>query len=186
MLRYVYFAAGAIALIVADQITKILAVEALVLPDGRLPENAHQIRTVVHPVFESWFNLRVAGNKGAAWGIFRDLPDEWRVTFFTVIGAIAIVAIVVFFKNARGQKMLSTALTCILGGAIGNLIDRVRLGYVVDFIDWHYRDQWHWPTFNIADVGISVGVSLLLLDMIIHRGDPQRDAAKKAEPARAN
>lgn len=182
MLRYVLFATGAIALIALDQLTKVLAVEALVLPDGRLPESAHQIRTSVHPVFESWFNLRVAGNKGAAWGIFRDLPDEWRVTFFTVIGVVAIAVIVAFFRSARGQKMLSVALTCILGGAIGNLIDRVRLGYVVDFIDWHYRDMWHWPTFNIADVGISVGVGLLLLDMILHRGDPKR----KTEPAPAN
>jgi signal peptidase II len=181
MTRYLLLAVGALTVIALDQITKVQAAAALVLPDGRLPEDAHQIRTAVYPVFDSWFNLRIAGNKGAAWGIFRDLPEEWRVTFFAVIGVFAIAAIILFYRSARGQKLLSVALTLILGGAIGNLIDRVRLGYVVDFIDWYYQD-FHWPTFNIADVGITVGVSLLLIDMIIHRGDPKR----KTEPAPAN
>lgn len=173
MSRYLLLAIGATITIVLDQITKIWAVKALAV-GGELPAEAHQIRTEVHTVFESWFNLRLAGNKGAAWGLFRDLPEQWRVLFFAVIGVIAIIVIIAFFRSAKGQRMLSVALTLILGGAIGNLIDRVRLGYVVDFIDWHYLDRWHWPTFNIADVAISVGVGLLLLDMIIHRGDPER------------
>lgn len=175
MIRYVLLIIGAALTLALDQWTKIRVASAVVLPDGVLPVDARDIRSRVEPVFEGWFNLRVAGNKGAAWGLFRDLPDDWRVPFFLVIGAVAIVAIVAFYRSAVGQKMLSVALTLILGGALGNLTDRVRLGYVVDFIDWHYGD-WHWPTFNIADVAISVGVGLLLLDMLLHRGEPPATA----------
>ena len=171
MLRYVYLGVGALIILALDQITKVKVAAALVLPDGVLPTDARAIRSEIHPVTETWFNLRVTGNKGAAWGLFRDLPETWRIPFFVIIGAVALVVILLFFRSARGQKVLSVGLTCILGGALGNLSDRVRLGYVVDFIDWYYGD-WHWPTFNVADVAISVGVGLLLVDMVIHRGEP--------------
>ena len=138
------------------------------LPDGALPEFARQIRTQTIVVFESWFNFRLTGNKGAAWGIFGNLPDGWRVPFFVVIGVVAIAVIIGIYRSSDGQNLVRWALTLVLGGAIGNLIDRVRLGFVVDFIDWHYKTH-HWPTFNIADVAISVGVGLLILDMIVNR-----------------
>ena len=105
---------------------------------------------------------------GAAWGIFGNLPDGWRVPFFVVIGVVAIAVIIGIYRSSDGQNLVRWALTLVLGGAIGNLIDRVRLGFVVDFIDWHYKTH-HWPTFNIADVAISVGVGLLILDMIVNR-----------------
>lgn len=175
MLRYLYLGLGAFVIVALDQLSKLKVAEALVLPDGVLPADARLIRSQIHRVTETWFNLRVTGNKGAAWGLFRDLPETWRVPFFVVIAAVAVVVIALFFRSARGQRVLSVGLTCILGGALGNLIDRVRLGYVVDFIDWYYGD-WHWPTFNVADIAISVGVGLLLVDMIIHRGEPPDDA----------
>lgn len=181
MIRYVLLVLGALAIIALDQLTKIRVATALVRPDGVLPADARMISSDVYAVTDSWFNLRVAGNKGAAWGLFRDLPDEWRVPFFATIALIASVVIVLFYRSAVGHKALSVALTCILGGAIGNLIDRIRLGYVVDFIDWYYGD-WHWPTFNVADIAISVGVGLLLVDMIIHRGEPPAKA--KDPPAK--
>lgn len=164
MSRYLWLLLGAGVTVVLDQLTKIWAVEALV--PGGLPRDSAHIRTDVHTVFESWFNLRVAGNKGGAWGVLRDLPETWRVLFFVVVGIVAIVAIIAFYRAARGRRSLSVALTLILGGAIGNLIDRVRLGFVVDFIDWHYVDRWHFPTFNIADVAITIGLGLLFIDMI--------------------
>lgn len=171
MLRYLLLAVGSLAVIALDQLSKVQVAAALVKPDGVLPADAHTIRSAVYPVTDSWFNLRVTGNKGAAWGLFRDLPETWRVPFFVLIAAVALVVIVMFFRSARGQRVLSVGLTLILGGAMGNLIDRVRLGYVVDFIDWYYGD-WHWPTFNVADIAISVGVGLLLVDMVINRGEP--------------
>lgn len=170
MLRYLYLLIGALAIVGLDQLSK-LKVSAALVENGTLPANAHHIRSAVHPVFESGFNLRVTGNKGAAWGLLRDLPETWRVPFFVTIAAVAVIAILIFYKNAHGQKVLSVALVSILGGALGNLVDRVRLGYVVDFIDWYHGD-WHFPTFNVADIAISVGVGLLLVDMVLHRGEP--------------
>ncbi|MEE2756595.1 MAG: signal peptidase II [Myxococcota bacterium] len=172
MQRYRLLIIGSTITIILDQITKIWAVRALSRLNGTLPETAREIRTQVYVVFESWFNFRLTGNKGAAWGIFGGLPDGWRVPFFVVIGVVAIAVIIGIYRSSDGQNLVRWALTLVLGGAIGNLIDRVRLGYVIDFIDWHYKTH-HWPTFNIADVAISVGVGLLILDMIVNR---DRDA----------
>ena len=169
MTKYILLAVGSAVTIVFDQVSKAWAVSTLSVSGG-LPADAAHIRGpgyTTQVVFESWWNFKLAGNKGAAWGLFRNLPEEWRVAFFVVISAVAIVVIVSLFRKAE-MKLLQWALTLILGGAIGNLIDRVRLGFVVDFIDWHTNDTWHWPTFNIADVAISVGVGLLLLDMLIN------------------
>jgi len=181
MNRYLLLLIGSAATIIADQITKIWAVRALMKPDGQLPETGdifmcpagnidrlQYVCTDLHVVFESWFNFKIALNKGAAWGLFRDLHPDWRVPFFVVISAVAVTVIVLFYRKIEGQRLVGSALVLILGGAIGNLIDRIRLGWVIDFIDWHYGTS-HWPTFNIADVAISVGVGLMVLDMIVNR-----------------
>ena len=104
------------------------------------------------------------GNKGAT-GIFKDLPEGLRVPFFAVLSAVALVVLLVVYYKSHGQKLLQTALVLICGGAIGNLIDRLQIGYVIDFIDWHIGVH-HWPTFNVADISISVGVGLMIIDMI--------------------
>jgi signal peptidase II len=168
-MRYLFLAVGTILWVVADQVSKFWVVRHLVF--SGLPDQAHDIESARFVVFDSWFALHVVGNKGAAWGLFRNLPESWRVPFFLAISVIAVVAIVLFFRRTQEhQVLLRVALTFILGGALGNLADRIRLGYVVDFIDWHYRNVYHWPTFNVADVAISTGVGLLLLDMLLHRG----------------
>lgn len=181
MNRYLLLLIGSTATIIADQLTKIWSVRALMRPNGELPEtgdifmcppgNLDGIKYICSDtivVFESWFNFKMALNKGAAFGLFRDLHPDWRVTFFVVISVIAVTVILLFYRKVEGQRLVGSALVLILGGAIGNLIDRIRLGWVVDFIDWHYGDS-HWPTFNIADVAISVGVGLMILDMIVNR-----------------
>ncbi len=182
MNRYLLLLIGSTATVIADQLTKIWAVRALMLPNGQLPESGdifmchpdrlHLVQKYVcsdiYVVFESWFNFKIALNKGAAWGLFRNLSPDWRVPFFVLISAVAVTVIILFYRKIEGQRLVGSALVLILGGAIGNLIDRVRLGWVVDFIDWHYGDS-HWPTFNIADVAISVGVGLMVLDMIVNR-----------------
>lgn len=180
MRSYLYLVLGAGLTIVADQLSKIWAVGALAVPDGFLPENASQIRTKLQVVSEGWFNFRLAGNKGAAWGLFRDLPESYRVGFFVVISAVAIAVIMGLYRKATGQKLLRVALTLILGGAIGNLIDRIRWGYVIDFIDWYYKES-HWPTFNVADIAISTGVGLLILDLLLQNIRERKE--KKAAAA---
>ena len=168
MRSYLLLFIGSAVTIILDQITKVWAVEKLLVPTGPLPADAHMIRTRVDVVFESWFNYRLAGNKGAAFGLFRDLPEGMRVPFFLVICIIAVVAITVMYRKSHGQKLFQVSLTLILGGAIGNLIDRIRYGYVVDFIDWFYQD-YHWPTFNVADIAITSGVILMVIDMFINK-----------------
>ena len=160
------------------------AVSALSLPNGVLPDTVYQIRSRLIVVFESWWNFRLTGNRGAAWGIFGGVDDSFRVPFFFVISMIAIGAIIYIYRSAQGQKLLQTGLMLILGGAIGNLIDRVRIGYVVDFIDWHYKNH-HWPTFNIADVAISVGVGLFILDAIVNRDRDLESGSTSSDGAAA-
>ncbi len=167
-MRYLFLGLGTALWVVADQLSKIWAVRRLVI--GGLPEQAHDIVSRRVDVFDDWFALRVVGNKGAAWGLFRNLPEGMRVPFFLLISLVAVVVIVTIYRRTQeDQRLLRVALTFILGGALGNLIDRIHYGYVVDFIDWYYQ-TWHWPTFNVADVAISTGVGLLLIDMLLHRG----------------
>ncbi len=109
-------------------------------------------------------------NPGAAFGIFRDLPDNVRLIFFAVV-LITAVLVILYFLNRTGtqDKLLRISLGLILGGAVGNSIDRFRLRYVTDFIDFHWFGDpaLHWPPFNIADSAITIGVILILFDTFI-------------------
>jgi signal peptidase II len=114
-------------------------------------------------VIEHFFNITYVRNKGAAFGILSD--SAIRVPFFITVATLAAVGILWYLRQLReDQHLLQTALTLVFAGAIGNLIDRVRLGEVIDFLDVHWY-QYHWPAFNVADSAITVGVGLLLLDL---------------------
>ncbi len=138
-------------LILADQFTKILIVGYYRLGDSQ--------------AVTSFFNVVRAHNTGAAFSFLRD-ASGWQRWMFTAIGIIAATAIVWMLRAHAGQKLFSFALSCILGGAIGNVIDRMRLGYVVDFLDFHYADL-HFPAFNLADSAITVGAACLILDELL-------------------
>ncbi len=117
-------------------------------------------------VINGFFDFRYVENPGAAWGIFGGMSDSIRKPFFVIVSIIAILFIIYFFiKIRREQKVLSVAISLILGGAFGNFYDRVVNSYVVDFIHWFYKD-YHWPTFNIADAAISCGVVLMIIHML--------------------
>jgi signal peptidase II len=114
----------------------------------------------------SWLNLTLAHNYGMAFSFLSD-QQGWQRWFLTVVGIIISIFLFIWLLRLPVRERLTgVALSLVLGGAIGNLIDRVLLGYVVDFIDV-YRGDWHWPAFNIADSAISVGVVLLLVDGLI-------------------
>jgi len=114
------------------------------------------------------FHLTLVTNRGALFGLLHDLPDPYRSSLFTLVPLLAIWLIVSFQARTTLQDTLAHAgLALILGGAIGNLIDRVRLGHVIDFLDV-FIGEHHWPAFNAADSSICVGVSLLILDLLIH------------------
>lgn len=114
-------------------------------------------------VFTNFFHITYIRNKGAAFGILSGSP--WRVPFFVTIAIVAAGAILWYLYTTRpDQKLLQISLVMIFSGAIGNVIDRVRLAEVIDFIDVHWY-QHHWPAFNIADSAITVGVGLMIVDL---------------------
>ncbi|MCU6496946.1 signal peptidase II [Rugamonas sp. A1-17] len=114
-------------------------------------------------VITSFFNLVLAYNKGAAFSFLQN-SGGWQRYFFTAIALGAAVWIIVLLKKHGSQRMFSWALSLILGGAIGNVIDRILYGHVVDFLDFHWGALGHFPAFNIADSAICIGAALFILD----------------------
>ena len=116
---------------------------------------------VAHEV-TSFFNLILVYNRGAAFS-FLAMAGGWQRWAFTALGVVAALVICYLLKRHGGQKMFCTALSLILGGALGNVIDRLAYGHVIDFLDFHVRG-WHWPAFNLAYSAITIGAILLVLD----------------------
>jgi len=148
----------AVVLLVADQVTKQLILASYQLGDST-------------PV-TGFFNIVRAHNTGAAFSFLAG-AGGWQRWFFTAVGLGASVFIVWMLRAHPGQKLFSFALACILGGALGNVIDRLLHGYVVDFLDFHWSflagvfPGGHFPAFNVADTAISVGAVALILDEIL-------------------
>ena len=141
----------ALLILIADQFTKVLILGYYKLGDT----------TYV----TSFFNVVRVHNAGAAFSFLAN-AGGWQRWFFTGIGVAAAIFIIWMLKSHPGQKLFSFALACILGGAIGNVIDRSLYGYVVDFLDFHYAG-WHFPAFNIADSAITIGAVCLILDELL-------------------
>ena len=124
------------------------------------------------PVIPGFFSLTYLTNTGAAFGILAGHPTWWRQAFFIAIALAALVAITVMYRRLRNESVwYEIALAFIAGGAIGNVIDRVRLGSVVDFLDVYIGTR-HWPAFNIADSAITVGVAVFLVKNIFFDEKP--------------
>jgi signal peptidase II len=118
----------------------------------------------IRPVIQGFFNLTRVHNTGAAFGLLA--ASALRTGFFLAVSLVAMgVVLWMLYRLPPGQKVELVALSLILGGALGNVFDRVRLGEVVDFIDVYYR-SYHWPAFNVADSAISIGVILLLYRLV--------------------
>jgi len=142
-----------LVIIFLDQVTKSIAVENLILAQ---PIN----------LFPG-FNFTLAYNEGAAFSFLSD-ASGWQRWFFTAIAVVVSIAIIFWLRSlSSDQRVTALSLTMILGGAIGNVWDRIVLGKVVDFIDVYYA-QYHWPAFNVADSAISVGAALLIIDSLRH------------------
>ena len=141
----------AFIILIADQFTKVLIVGYYQLGDS----------TYV----TSFFNLVRWHNTGAAFSFLAG-ASGWQRWFFTVIGLLAAAVIVWMLKSHAGQKLFAFALACILGGALGNVVDRILYGHVVDFLDFHWGG-WHFPAFNIADSAITIGAVCLILDELL-------------------
>ena len=121
------------------------------------------------------FNLTYVRNYGAAFSFLHD-ASGWQRWFFTAIAIVVSIIIVMWMKaSSKEDKRLPIAFSFILGGALGNLYDRVTYGYVVDFLDF-YIGQWHWPAFNVADSAIFIGATLMVIDMLL---TPRNDTEKQ-------
>jgi signal peptidase II len=139
-----------LAILALDQATKLFI-------------DSHLARYQSVTVIRNFFDITYVRNKGAAFGIFAD--SAVRLPFFIGISVLAAAAILWYLARlSEEQTLLRISLSLILAGALGNLIDRARLGEVIDFLDVHWH-QYHWPAFNVADSAITVGVGLWLLDL---------------------
>lgn len=162
-MKKIYFGI-AIVIIIIDQITKWVASSTLTMHEQ-------------NPVMPS-FNFTLMHNYGAAFSFLSD-AGGWQRWFFTIIAAVISIVLVVWITRLKShEKLLGFALALVLGGAVGNLIDRVTYGYVVDFIQWYY-DRFYWPAFNIADAAISVGAVLLLISSFF--GDEDKNETEAAK-----
>ncbi len=122
-----------------------------------------------YPVIDGFFSITYVRNPGAAFGFLANATPMFRSLFLIIVSTAAIVMILYFLAKNRSAGMLLTfALSLILGGAVGNLLDRIRFGNVVDFLDF-YIASWHWPAFNVADSAISVGAVLLVVEMFTRK-----------------
>ena len=138
------------AVIVLDQLSKYWA--------------EYILRDKVIPVF-SWFDFSLVHNAGAAFGFLAG-AGGWQHVFFATLALVVSGMLIYFIRELKAHELqLSIAYALIMGGAIGNVIDRIVYQYVVDFIHWFY-DGWHWPHFNIADTAICIGAALLLAEAI--------------------
>lgn len=137
-------------LLILDQWTKLLVDSRFVLYESV-------------PLIDNFLALTYVRNKGAAFGILSD--SAIRVPFFITVSSVALLGILWYLRHIKiDQKLQQWALVLIFAGALGNLIDRIRLGEVIDFVDAHWY-QYHWPAFNVADSAITIGVGLLLIDL---------------------
>lgn len=140
-----------------DQLTKAMVTDNLVAYRDVIP-------------LTGFFNLVHVHNTGAAFSLFAD-QGGWQRAFFVVLASVAAGVILYLLRKTRGQPLFNAALALILGGAVGNLIDRVLYGHVIDFLDF-YVGTWHWPAFNVADSAITVGAALLIWDSF-RKGKPR-------------
>jgi len=152
----IIFVLGVIVVVALDQITKAAIVAKFFIHES-------------YPIIDGFFNLVYVMNPGAAFGFLANTSAIFRYIFFIGITAMVILLIIYYILKSKSQNMFTVvSLTLIFAGAVGNLIDRVRFGAVVDFLDFYIR-SWHWPAFNVADSAISLGAVLMIWGMIIQR-----------------
>ncbi len=160
--KYIILTAVTAVILILDQATKLLIDRTM---------DIHSSITVV----QNFFNITYIRNKGAAFGFLAD--TSFRLPFFITISIVAVIVIIGIFRKLHPeQKLTAFSLSLIFAGALGNLIDRVRLGEVIDFIYVHWYEHY-WPAFNVADSAICVGVFLLAIDMLL---DERRQKSAKS------
>jgi signal peptidase II len=158
--RYLILALVSLGTVILDQASK-----AHIMKTMRLHESI--------PIIPSFFSLTYIRNPGAAFGILASSSNGFRLLFFGLTSLFALALLgTIFFRLREDDWIGQLSIAGILGGAIGNLLDRVRFGEVIDFLDF-YVDSYHWPAFNVADAAISVGVCFLIVHFAIEKKDAE-------------
>jgi signal peptidase II len=153
-----------LAVVVLDQASKAVVVRAIPLHD-------------YVPLVDGLLSLSHVRNHGAAFGLLSDWNLPYQSLLLSALSLAALVAIAVYFlRLPKAARLPRLSLSLVLGGAVGNLIDRVRLGYVVDFVHVYWRD-FQWPDFNVADSAITIGVALLVVDILSEPSSEPRESA---------
>ena len=185
-----FLAVVTLVTVVLDQVTKFLAVKHLThafageTSGTGMGADIARFFTVTHPlstepyvIFESWWDFQYVENPGAAWGLLSGVSESIRTPFFGVVSIVVLTLMLnYYFKSPPEYRLRQWALALVVGGALGNIIDRVRMQYVIDFIHWHVNQAYHWPTFNVADAAISVGLVFLLLESFIYPEKKKKSA----------
>lgn len=163
-MKVIYLAQVRHVIMLNRQLTKWLSMSAIIVAIDLYTKHLTQQAFVLGEKLyvTSFFDLVRYHNEGAAFSFLAG-AGGWQKWFFTAIAAIASLFIVYLLKKHHTEKLFSLGLALVLGGALGNLYDRVTLGYVVDFLSFHVNDLY-WPAFNVADSAICIGVGILLLD----------------------
>jgi signal peptidase II len=153
----IIFIIGAVVIVLLDQLTKAIIAEKLFVYGD-------------HKVIDGFFNLVYVMNPGAAFGFLAGASEIFRYFFFIGITSLAILLTVYYIIKSQQEKLsVIISMTLIFGGAVGNLIDRIRVGAVVDFLDF-YIGRLHWPAFNVADSAITIGAVLMIWVVVVNRG----------------
>lgn len=162
--RAVYFLlAGGVLLL--DQTTKWLVVSRMALGE-------------VHTIIPEFFRLTYTRNRGAAFGLFADSQSPWMSVFLILFSVVALVLVLMFLWRNHSTRIAAFGLALILGGAAGNLLDRLQWGNVVDFLEFHLG-QFYWPAFNVADSAIVLGAAALIYEVL--RRSPESYSESKSE-----
>jgi len=163
-IKYLLLATISGALVALDQLTKMYI-------------HTHYHLGEVYTVVPSLFDVTYVRNFGAAFGVFSSAAQRFREPFFILVPFVALIVIIFILKGTKDtQKLQICALSFIFGGAIGNYIDRLRFKFVIDFLDFHFKEIYHWPAFNIADSAIVCGVGILLLQMLFTKSPASKSS----------
>jgi signal peptidase II len=163
MKRYIIVFLAVLVIVGLDQFTKYIVCQSLPL---------HHQKEVI----KNFFHIVHIRNPGIAFGLFTQAGAHYRIPMLILVSAVAVFIICYFLYQIKdGSWLQNTCFSLLLGGAIGNLIDRFRIGEVIDFLDVHWYSAFHWPAFNVADSAISVGIVLLGIDTLL--------SMKKKKPA---
>lgn len=195
------FVTIAVAVIAIDQWTKFLVLDRLTTALDQAPSRVGQFFGAAPPpafdgyhyrpkeqvvLSDDFFRLRYAENPGAAFGLFRNVPPDYRGPLFHLVSLGAVVLILNTFRKLKGEKKERWALIglpLVFGGALGNYVDRLARGFVVDFLEAHWFDKAYWPAFNVADSAIVVGVAMLLIDSFVRPEQAEKDKEAPVAPA---